>query len=50
MLEPDSPMITSNATAPAASFAIASSAELYDAIWTDVWNFFSNRFTTIGST
>ena len=32
MLEAERPMMTSNATAPAASFAIASSAELYEAI------------------
>ena len=34
MFEPERPMITSKATAPEASFAIASSAELYVAICT----------------
>ena len=35
MFEPVRPMITSKATAPDASFAIASSEELYVAIWTE---------------
>ena len=45
MFDPDRPMITSNPTAPDASFATASSAELYVATWIFVpvsfWNFLS---------
>lgn len=48
MLEPDSPITTSKPTAPEASLAIASSEELYVAIWTFVLYFFSKRLTRPG--
>ena len=49
MFEPVRPMITSNATAPEASLAIASSDELYVAIWTEAPNCFWNFLISAGS-
>ena len=49
MFEPLRPMIRSNSTAPDASFATASSAELYVAIWTLVLNCCWNFLTVAGS-
>ncbi len=50
MFEPDRPMITSKPTAPAASLAIASSAELYVAICDLAVEYcFSKRLTSAGS-
>ena len=48
MFDPESPMTTSKFTAPDASFAIASSDELYVAICTFVPYFFSKRLTRPG--
>ena len=48
MSEPERPMTTSNETWPDASFAIASSDELYDASLTFVPCSFSNFFTRPG--
>ena len=48
MFEPDRPITTSKLTAPEASFAIASSDELYVAIWTLPSYCFSKRLTRPG--